>query len=88
MDIDNLFSGSMPLNRMAAMSIYGKKKKKKKKKTVKKTIQVFFSKKALRLNFCILHQTLIVYQVYLDDDPRMTLALFQVRSNFRVHTKC
>ena len=45
-------NGSTPMNRMAAMSIYGKKKKKKKLK-----FTVFFSKtkKALRLNLCIQH---------------------------------
>ena len=58
---------------MAAVRIYGKKK-----------TRIFIysrTKKALRLNLHLWHRGLKVYQIYTDDDPRMTVDLFAARSN-------
>ena len=68
------------------IAIYGKKKKqnkkkkkkqqknKQKKKQQKTNLRIFFSrtKKTLRLNLGIQHWGLKVYQVYSDDEPKMT----------------
>ena len=61
-------NGFAPLNKMATKPIYSKKKK------------TLFSrtKKALRLKLGIQHRGLKVYQIYLNDDTRMTFDHFTV----------
>ena len=54
----------------------------------KKCLKIFFcrTKKALRLNLGIKHWGLKVYQIYANDDPRMTYDLFKAKSNLHPHT--
>ena len=51
----------------------------------KKHLNIFFSrtKKALRLNFGMLHLGLKIYQVCSNDHPRLTFDLFMTRSKLR-----
>ena len=67
-------NGSIPLNKMAAMPIY-----------IKKKIFISRTKKTLVLNLGTYDQGHKVYQVYSNDGLRLALFLFMARSNLHPH---
>ena len=69
------WNGSVPLNKIAAMPIYGK--------TLKNLLPI---QESLRLNLGIQHCGLKVYQMCSNDDRSMTFDLFTARPNLRPHT--
>ena len=66
-------NGFVPLNKMASMPIYGKKKKK-----TKKLKNLFQNQTSLMLNLDILHWGLKVYQLCSNDDRLLTFDLLRL----------